>query len=126
RRRSMIDDTLRQVVEAQQARIIRLREVERPRFGELVQRALHPDEIRRALLKEAPLIRHRRELGMGDPDPAELREEAAAAGVLEAAPLDLAYRRLFPSLDLGIYAASHSTGKPSMAWEPAMLEHLGR
>src|SRR5690606_21566432 len=52
--------------------------------------------------------------------------EAAAAGVLEATPHDLAYRRLFPSLDLGVYAACHSTGKPSVAWEAALHEHLSK
>src|SRR5690606_29784982 len=126
RRQPMIDDSLRHVIEAQQARIVRLRAVDPPELVPLIQRALHPDEIRQALLRESPVLRHRRELGTGRPDPVELREEAAAAGVLEATPHDLAYRRLFPSLDLGVYAACHSTGKPSVAWEAALHEHLSK
>lgn len=121
----MIDDSLRHVIEAQQARIVRLRSVDPPQLVPLIQRAVHPDEVRQALLRESPVLKHRRGLGTGRPDPVELREEAAAAGVLDATPTDLAYRRLFPALDLGVYAACHSTGKPSMVWEAALHEHLG-
>ncbi len=40
--------------------------------------------------------------------------------------MDLAFRRLYPSLDVGVYCASHAMGKPSVALLPAVEEHLGQ
>jgi len=60
----------------------------------------------------------------GQPDPNVLRREAASVGLLDVTQRDLDYRRLFPSLDLGVYCASHGTGKPSLAMALAIEEHL--
>lgn len=54
--------------------------------------------------------------------PARLRRERAEAlGLTEA---DLDFRELYPGLDLGIYACSHSMGVPSIAGPAAVAEHL--
>ena len=55
-------------------------------------------------------------------EPARLRREGAAELGLSA--LDLDFRDLYPGLDLGIYACSHSMGLPSVAGPAAVAEHL--
>ncbi len=54
--------------------------------------------------------------------PAQMRDANAAA--LGVSPNDLAYRRLYPGLDLGIYACSHSMGVPSVVGPAAVRHHL--
>ncbi len=54
--------------------------------------------------------------------PAQLRE--ANADELEFSAADLAYRRLYPGLDIGIYAASHSMGVPSVVGPALVREQL--
>ncbi len=90
-------------------------------FGWQLERAISPDDVRRALLKEQPVLAA---LGALPGDVAQARrEEAAAGGELEASPADLAFRKLFPALDIGVYVASHAVGKPSLALQPALAEH---
>lgn len=55
-------------------------------------------------------------------EPTRLRAEFAAA--IGASANDLAYRRLYPGLDLGIYACSHSMGVPSVVGPAAVRHHL--
>lgn len=85
----------------------------------LLHRALSADDVRKALLKEDPVLGALRTLDLNGADPHDLRTEAAAAGVLHATPEDLDYRRLFPGLDLGVYLANHAVGKPSLATRAA-------
>lgn len=54
--------------------------------------------------------------------PIRLRRELA--GTLDLSETDLAFRELYPGLDLGIYACSHSMGVPSIAGPAAVAEHL--
>jgi kynureninase len=49
---------------------------------------------------------------------------AAVAGDLGLAAEDLAFRRLYPGLDHGIYACSHSMGVPSVVGPAAVAGHL--
>lgn len=81
----------------------------------LLHRALAPDDVRKALLKESPVLSGLRRLELEGLDPHDLRSEAAAVGLIHASTEDLDYRRLFPGLDLGIYLANHAVGKPSVA-----------
>jgi len=55
-------------------------------------------------------------------EPARLRRELAGELGLSAADLD--FRDLYPGLDLGIYACSHSMGVPSLGGPAAVAEHL--
>ncbi|HNH50732.1 MAG TPA: aminotransferase class V-fold PLP-dependent enzyme, partial [Myxococcota bacterium] len=54
--------------------------------------------------------------------PAQLRE--ANAEELDFSANDLAYRRLYPGLDIGIYACSHSMGVPSVVGPALVREQL--
>ncbi len=110
------DDELWAIAHAQAERLRHLRaHLHRAPRGDLLASTRGPEDIRHALREArgvvdgllAPLP-HR-------PDPAALREEAAAFGALDATHLDLSFRQLFPGLDLGVYVASHATGKPSIA-----------
>jgi kynureninase len=56
--------------------------------------------------------------------PAELRARHAAALGLSAE--DLAFRALFPGLDIGVYACSHSMGVPSIAGPAAVIDQLAQ
>lgn len=56
--------------------------------------------------------------------PAALRD--VHAGALGLGEDDLAFRSLFPGLDLGIYACSHSMGIPSVAGPAAVRDQLGQ
>jgi selenocysteine lyase/cysteine desulfurase len=58
------------------------------------------------------------------PVPAQLRQ--AHADELGLSALDLAYRALYPGLDVGIYACSHSMGIPSVAGPAAVMDQLGQ
>lgn len=60
---------------------------------------------------------------LGD-EPARLRAEHA--GALDISAGDLAFRSLYPGLDVGIYACSHSMGIPSVAGPAAVVEQLGQ
>ena len=56
-------------------------------------------------------------------EPAALRAtHAEALGISSA---DLAFRELFPGLDRGIYACSHSMGVPSIGGPAAVIDQLG-
>ena len=99
---------------------------DQPEFASDVSHARTPDDVRMAWLKERPVLDAWRELAGDGPHPDELRREAMAAGALRTDDHDLAFRRLFPGLDLGIYAANHAMGKPSLALAPALDEHLAR
>ncbi len=57
-------------------------------------------------------------------EPARLRRLYAGELGLTAADLD--YRELYPGLDRGIYACSHSMGVPSVAGPAAVEEHLAQ
>lgn len=57
-------------------------------------------------------------------EPARLRRAHAAELGLSTADLD--FRELFPGLDLGIYACSHSMGVPSVAGPALVAEHLAQ
>lgn len=122
----MLDAGLRSIAEAQVERLRLSQDLDPPELGELIRRALSPDDVRQALLKERPLLEARRSVRVVGPDPHDLRIEAAAAGVLDASPADLAFRRLYPGLDLGVYCASHSMGKPSVALLAALDEHVSQ
>ncbi len=56
--------------------------------------------------------------------PAQLRTAHAAELGISAA--DLSYRALYPGLDVGIYACSHSMGIPSIAGPAAVMDQLGQ
>ncbi|MFZ5478352.1 MAG: aminotransferase class V-fold PLP-dependent enzyme [Myxococcota bacterium] len=58
------------------------------------------------------------------PEPAQLRRQHAASLGLRAE--DLAYRALYPGLDVGIYACSHSMGVPSVAGPAAVVDQLAQ
>ncbi len=124
----MLEDPLRPIIQAQLARHAAVLGLGTPELGLLLERALEPDDVRRALLKETPLLRARRALGPPvEEEPHVLRERALLAGALVVGgPEDLAFRRLYPALDVGVYCASHAMGKPSAAWLPALEEHLGQ
>lgn len=92
----------------------------------LLDGARSPDDVRRALLRDRPVLASLARGPSLGPDPADLREEAVAAGVLDASLDDLAFRRLFPTLDRGVYCASHAMGLPSIAWVPAVEEAMLR
>lgn len=113
---------LARLIALQQAAYHEAQGVAAPQLDALVARALTPDDIRNAVLREAPLLAHRRAPPRADI--AEVREELAAVSLIDATPDDLAFRRLFPTLDDGIYCASHATGKPSIAWTSALEAHL--
>lgn len=122
----MLDRGLRSIAEAQVDRLVHFGAAETSGFLPRLLDADSPAEIRRAVLKEQPLIDGVFRRKIGGPDPAVLREEAVAAGVLSATAEDLAYRRLFPSLDFGVYAASHAMGRPSIALQPALSEAVAQ
>jgi kynureninase len=120
----MLNDVSRSLALAQTAAFARFVEIDPPEVLSCLSRAVEPDEIRKAVLEERPALNLRRELPFVDPTPHRLRQEAAAVGALDATAHDLAVRRMYPSLDLGVYCASHAMGKPSRAWTPALAEHL--
>lgn len=68
----------------------------------LLERALEPAGDTPTVLRE----RHAEELGLTE--------------------RDLAYRALYPGLDVGIYTCSHSMGIPSVAGPAAVLDQLGQ
>lgn len=109
---------LRHIAEAQVDRARQVRDRTTTELQLLLHRALKPDHVRKAMLKERPVLEAVRKLDLQGPDPADLRIEALAVEALEGTMDDLDYRRLFPALDLGVYCANHAVGKPS---EPARL-----
>jgi len=109
---------LHDIARAQVDRGERLRARTATELQLLLHRALTPDDVRKAMLKERPVFDALRSMDMDGADPAQMRLEARAVGLLDATEADLAYRGLFPALDLGVYCANHSVGKPS---EPARL-----
>ena len=119
----MLSEHLRRIATAQLERGQAIARVDPPALCALVSRARSPSDVRRALLKEIPLLHARQKLESHEPSPHTLREEAAAVGLLDATPRDLDYRRLFPTLDLGIYCAHHAIGKPSEVLGRALDEH---
>lgn len=107
-------DPLRDIANAQVERAARVRDRTTTELQLLLHRAMTPEDVRKALLKERPVFDALRDMELDGPDPAVLRGEAAAAGILQATASDLEYRRLFPALDLGVYCANHAVGKPSL------------
>jgi kynureninase len=120
----MLDGHLVEIVQAQIDFLSKLRESAPPQLATLLDKSLTPSEVWRAVLKERPVLDQLRRWAIPDPDPHVLRREAASVGLLDVTHLDLEYRRLFPALDLGVYCASHATGKPSLAMPMAIDEHL--
>jgi len=121
----MLSDDLRRIAVAQVDRGREFAAGAPPDLAGLVARSRTPDEVHRALLKEGPLLAARARLRVAQPAPQQLREESAAVGLLDATPRDVAYRRLFPTLDHGIYCAHHAMGIPSEVLLRVMDEHLG-
>ncbi len=89
----------------------------------ILNRARTPAEIRRAILRERPVLDQLRQWPLVDPNPVQLRDEAVLAGALDAMAVDLEYRRLYPGLDVGVYCRNHAVGKPSVATAIALEEH---
>jgi kynureninase len=85
-----------------------------------LHRAMSPDDVRKTMLKEAPVLEALRRFEFDGADPHELRMDAAAVEALEGDAQRIAYRRLFPSLDVGVYLANHAVGKPSIVARAAM------
>ena len=106
-------DPLRDIAIAQVERAEQVRGRTATELQLLLHRAMSPDDVHKALLKERPVLDALRNIALEGPDPHQLREEACAVGFLECNERDLAYRRLFPSLDVGVYCANHAVGKPS-------------
>ncbi|MEZ4319597.1 MAG: hypothetical protein R3F61_18925 [Myxococcota bacterium] len=121
----MLSGQVRRIALAQVERGRDLASAPPPGLRGLVERAKSPVEIHHALLKEAPLL-DARQRGENRPSPHRLREEAAAVGLIDATPTEVAYRRLFPTLDHGIYCAHHAVGVPSEALQYRMEEHHGQ
>ncbi len=119
----MLSEHLRRIATAQLERGRAIARIESPQLCTRVEGAQTPDDVRRAMLEDVPLLEARRKLEEVEPSPHTLREEAAAVGLLDATPRDLAYRRLFPTLDLGIYCAHHGIGKPSEVLGRVLAEH---
>lgn len=92
----------------------------------LLYRAMAPRDVHNALLKERPVLEAVRRLDLEGPTPHALREEALAVGELDGDEDDLAYRRLFPALDLGVYCANHGVGKPSAPAIAAMDQFMAQ
>jgi kynureninase len=113
-------DPLRDIAMAQVERARQLRHRTTTELQLLLHRALSPDAVRKALLKERPVLEALRTLDLQGPDPAQMREEACAVGLLDATREDLDLRRLYPALDLGVYCANHAVGKPSEATRLAL------
>jgi len=120
----MLDAHLLEIVQAQLDFLSKVRRSPPPQFATLLEKSLTPPDVWRAILKERPVLDQLRRWVVPEPDPRVLRREAASVGLLDVSQRDLEYRRLFPSLDLGIYCASHGTGKPSLAMGLAIEEHL--
>jgi kynureninase len=120
----MVDEDVRRVAQLQAELYREAREHDPPELAWLVERAIHPEDVRRAVLKEQPVLSARRSY----PSDAVhlLRDELAAVDLVDGGPADLAFRRLYPALDVGVYCASHAMGKPSVALLPAVEEHLGQ
>jgi len=106
-------DPLRDIAIAQVERAEQVRGRTSTELQLLLHRALTPDDVHKALLKERPVLDALRNIALQGPDPHQLREEARAVGLIECSDRDLAYRRLFPALDVGVYCANHGVGKPS-------------
>lgn len=136
----MVSEHLRRIALAQVERGGEVAASPAPELAALITRAQRPTDVHRALLKERPVLASRFEVpragtrvsrGRGKrahvvgPTPQDLREEAAAVGLLDATPEDVMFRALFPTLDHGVYCAHHAMGKPSSALVPALEEHFG-
>jgi kynureninase len=112
-----------------QAQVERAREVRGRTTTELqllLYRAMNPRDVHNALLKERPVLEALGRMELRGLDPHELREEARAVGMLDGTADDLAYRRLFPSLDLGVYCANHGVGKPSAPAQAALDQFVAQ
>jgi kynureninase len=121
----MVRSELHDIADAQAARFKRYSALETADLSELLDRSTSATDVHDALLKERPLLDARRSLRLSGPDPSDLRDEACAVGLLDATAADLAYRRLYPGLDVGVYCASHAMGKPSVALDAALEGHFG-
>jgi len=120
----MLHDSLRTIAEAQLSATTRVHRSDASELSILLERSLTPAEVRRTLIRELPVVRRLPDLGDADPPIWQLRERAFKEGTLATDQRDLEFRRLYPTLDLGVYAASHATGIPSAALIPAVQEHL--
>ena len=122
----MLNDHLRNIAQAQAGCFRRFVAIDPPEFWLHLHRALVPSDIHKGQLKETPVHKLRKKLDFRQPAPQQLREDAARAGILRVTKHDLEVRRLYPSLDLGVYCASHSIGKPSSALLTSLEEHYGQ
>ncbi len=121
-----VDAGLKSIAVAQAARARARRAEDWPELHQLLAEARKPNDVHQALLRDGPVRLARERSRNYGPSPSTLRDEAAAAGVLDATPDDLAFRRLFPTLDDGVYCASHAMGIPSVALQPAITEAVLR
>jgi kynureninase len=109
------------------AQLARARRLETPMtLLETISGATSPSEVRRAVDAAVPaaLDAIRGTNVHAGADPAVLR--ATHADALGIDPGDLTFRQLYPGLDVGIYACSHSMGIPSVAGPAAVLENLSQ
>lgn len=111
-------DPLREIANAQVERAQALRGEASTELALLLHRAMSPRDVRKALMKERPVLDHLRYLTTDGPDPGVLRDAAMRSGILDCDEGDLAFRSLYPGLDVGVYCANHAVGKPS---EPTRL-----
>lgn len=121
----MLATDLRYIAEVQVERLRALASIGRPALSGLLTEAVTPDNVRQALLKERPLLFRHRLTELPGTDPHDLRQECVSVGRLDGSAEDLAFRRLYPALDLGIYCANHAMGKPSRALNLALEQHVG-
>jgi kynureninase len=109
------------------AQLARARRLETPvTLLEALATATGPADVRRAVdATVAPALEALRGTAPHEgADPAALR--ATHADALGLSAEELAFRELYPGLDIGIYACSHSMGIPSIAGPAAALENLAQ
>ena len=114
-------DRGRQIADAQ-LRLARSRQAPIPLLDALAG-ATSPDAVRAAIDAALPGAIDALREGCG-PHPSMLRN--AFAQELKLSPADLSFRRLYPGLDIGIYACSHSMGVPSVAGPAAVIDQLAQ
>ncbi|MFT7520967.1 MAG: kynureninase [Kiritimatiellia bacterium] len=118
--------SLRHIAVAQGDRALQAEDRTSTELQLLLHRAMQPSDVHKAILKERPVLESVGRLDFEGPDPATLRVEAMASGTLICAPEDMAFRDLFPALDVGVYCANHAVGKPSVASRMAVQQFLSQ
>lgn len=94
-----------------------------PTLLELLRAARTPEELGELVHTRAPGLTRAALGSEAESLPAALRRQFATELGLDVA--DLAFRDLYPGLDVGLYACSHSMGIPSVAGPAAVLDQLG-